>query len=194
MYSVLFGQIFTTIWWFLWQWQSTDMTKTDFGPIKVTQCFLVHVKINGEDWFVHLDQQYILFFFFCSESFHTLSWSRAWIVRYHLHESTLDKSSHHFTYLAKTEFFSPRLIVIQHTAHQAHQDQLFVLQCHVIQSRSFSWQGPRLHCIRLSCRAAFSGSLLYGVRRPNQVAKIRKRWKVRVCFLQRTQHGSQWPA
>lgn len=91
----------------------------------------------------------IFYFFFCSESFHTLSWSRAWIVRYHLHESTLDKSSHHFTYLAKTEFFSPRLIVIQHTAHQAHQDQLFVLQCHVIQSRSFSWQGPRLHCIRL---------------------------------------------
>lgn len=37
IYSVLFGQIFTTIWWFLWQWQSKDMTKTDFGPNSIVR-------------------------------------------------------------------------------------------------------------------------------------------------------------
>lgn len=130
-------------------------------------------------------------FFFCSESFHTLSSSRAWIVRYHLHESTLDKSSHHFTYLAKTEFFSPSYC---NTAYSTSRPALCSpVSCYTEQKFLLARASTPLHKA-LSCRAAFSGSLLYGVRRPNQVAKIRKRWKVRVCFLQRTQHGSQWPA
>lgn len=38
---------------------------------------------------------------------------------------------------------------LSNTEPQTHQEQPFVLQCHVMQSRSCSWQVPGLHCIRL---------------------------------------------
>lgn len=41
----------------------------------------------------------------------------------------------------------------------------------------------------LSCRAACSGNICM-----DQVVRVRKRWKVHVCFLQETRCGSQWPA
>lgn len=76
---------------------------------------------------------------------------------------------------------------------QTHQEQPFVLQSHVMQSRRFSWQVPGLQSLHKALSCSLFWQHLQGVRTANQVAKVRKCWKVHVCFLQGTLCGSQRP-